>query len=115
MARPFGIFENNQQYQYESLKANVDLLKPIQIGFAFFNEMGEKAEPISTIQFNFLWNIDEETYAQDSIDLLTVSGIDFEKLKTDGIDSSEFAELFISSGLVLNDNIMWLCFHRFVL
>uniref|UniRef100_A0A1I8JS16 Poly(A)-specific ribonuclease n=1 Tax=Macrostomum lignano TaxID=282301 RepID=A0A1I8JS16_9PLAT len=59
----------------------------------------------------FLWNQDSEAHAQDSIDLLNLSGIDFEKLKVEGIDSAEFAELFISSGLVLNDQITWLCFH----
>ncbi|PAA92086.1 hypothetical protein BOX15_Mlig019413g2 [Macrostomum lignano] len=111
IARPYGTFENNQEYQYTNLKANVDMLKPIQIGFSFFDANGESADPPSTVQFNFLWNQDSEAHAQDSIDLLNLSGIDFEKLKVEGIDSAEFAELFISSGLVLNDQITWLCFH----
>lgn len=50
-------------------------------------------------------------YAQDSIDLLTNSGIQFKKHEEDGIDPIEFAELLMSSGIVLMDNIKWLCFH----
>lgn len=50
-------------------------------------------------------------YAQDSIDLLTNSGIQFKKHEEDGIDPIEFAEILMSSGIVLMDNIKWLCFH----
>lgn len=50
-------------------------------------------------------------YAQDSIDLLQNSGIQFKKHEEDGIDPIEFAELLMSSGIVLMDNIKWLCFH----
>ena len=50
-------------------------------------------------------------YAQDSIDLLTNSGIQFRKHEEDGIDPIDFAELLMSSGIVIMDNIKWLCFH----
>lgn len=50
-------------------------------------------------------------YAQDSIDLLTNSGIQFKKHEDDGIEPLEFAELLMSSGIVLLDNIKWLSFH----
>lgn len=50
-------------------------------------------------------------YAQDSIDLLQNSGIQFKKHEEDGIDPIDFAELLMSSGIVLMDNIKWLCFH----
>lgn len=50
-------------------------------------------------------------YAQDSIDLLQNSGIQFKKHEEDGIDPLDFAELLMSSGIVLVDNIKWLCFH----
>lgn len=51
-------------------------------------------------------------YAQESIDLLRKSGIQFEKHETDGIDTNDFAELLTSSGVVLMDDIKWLSFHR---
>lgn len=50
-------------------------------------------------------------YAQDSIDLLTNSGIQFKKHEEDGIDPMDFAELLMTSGIVLMDNIKWLSFH----
>jgi CCR4-NOT transcription complex subunit 7/8 len=50
-------------------------------------------------------------YAQDSIDLLMRSGIDFQKNEADGIDVADFGELLMSSGIVLNDNIKWVSFH----
>lgn len=50
-------------------------------------------------------------YAQDSIDLLQNSGIQFKKHEEEGIDSLDFAELLMSSGIVLMDNVRWLSFH----
>lgn len=51
-------------------------------------------------------------YAQDSIDLLQNSGIQFKKHEEEGIDPLDFAELLMTSGIVLMDNIKWLSFHR---
>lgn len=53
----------------------------------------------------------EDMYAQDSIDLLRNSGIQFNKHEEDGIDPMDFAELLMTSGIVLMDNIKWLSFH----
>ena len=50
-------------------------------------------------------------YAQDSIDLLTNSGIDFKRHQMAGIDPLVFGDLFITSGMVLMDNIHWISFH----
>jgi hypothetical protein len=56
----------------------------------------------------------EDMYAQDSIDLLQNSGIQFKKHEEEGIDPLDFAELLMTSGIVLMDNIKWLSFHRSV-
>lgn len=53
-------------------------------------------------------------YAQDSIDLLQNSGIQFKKHEEDGIEPFDFAALLMTSGVVLMDNIKWLSFHRLV-
>ena len=53
-----------------------------------------------------------DMYAQDSIDLLTKSGIDFKKHEDYGIDVEHFGELLISSGFVLLDDVKWISFHR---
>ncbi len=50
-------------------------------------------------------------YAQDSIDLLRQSGIDFARHETMGIDIVAFGELLVPSGLVLVDNVTWVSFH----
>lgn len=51
-------------------------------------------------------------YAQDSIDLLVKSGIDFKRHEEEGLDVQTFGELLISSGLVLFDEVKWISFHR---
>jgi len=98
-------------YQYQNLKCNVDLLKIIQLGFTFMDEKGNVPTESSTFQFNFHFNINEDMYAQESIDLLSKSGIQFQKNLESGIDPMHFAELLTSSGVVLIDKVTWISFH----
>lgn len=53
-------------------------------------------------------------YAQDSIELLQKSGIQFKKHEEDGIDPHLFAELLTTSGVVFMENVTWLSFHAYV-
>ena len=50
-------------------------------------------------------------FAEDSIELLKASGIDFEKFEQHGVDVHYFGELLTMSGLVLTDDIKWISFH----
>lgn len=111
VARPIGEFKSTCDYQYHLLKVNVDLLKIIQLGLTFLDDRGKPRPGISTWQFNFKFNLQEDMYAQDSIELLQNSGIQFKKHEEDGIDVFEFAELLMTSGVVLNDNVKYLSFH----
>lgn len=111
VARPIGEFRSTADYQYQLLRCNVDLLKIIQIGFTFMDENGNTPSPISTWQFNFKFNLAEDMYAQESIDLLTNSGIQFKKHEDEGIDIFTFAECLMTSGIVLSDQVYWLSFH----
>ncbi|XP_063221053.1 CCR4-NOT transcription complex subunit 7-like [Bacillus rossius redtenbacheri] len=112
VARPIGEFRSSADYQYQMLKCNVDLLRIIQLGLTFLNDKGEApSSSCSTWQFNFKFSLSEDMYAQDSIDLLQNSGIQFKKHEEEGIEPLEFAELLITSGVVLMDNIKWLSFH----
>ena len=52
-------------------------------------------------------------YAQDSIDMLTQAGIRFKRHEEDGINPQHFAELIISSGLILCEDITWITFGRY--
>lgn len=111
VARPIGDFRSPGDYQYQLLRCNVDLLHIIQLGLTFMDDDGKTPPGYSTWQFNFRFNLSEDMYAQDSIDLLQNSGIQFKKHEEDGIDPFEFAELLMTSGVVLMDNIKWLSFH----
>lgn len=112
VAKVFGEYTNSFEQAYHNIKVNIDMLRPIQIGFSFFGERGQSMDIVSTVQFNLKWNVDNETHAADSIQLLEQSGINFEKLKLNGIELSEFAEAFLASGLALNDQVTWIGFHR---
>lgn len=111
VARPIGEFRSTADYQYQLLRCNVDLLKIIQLGLTFLDEAGNPPPNYSTWQFNFKFSLTEDMYAQDSIDLLTNSGIQFKKHEEEGIDPYEFAQLLMTSGVVLSDSVRWLSFH----
>ncbi|CAJ0945023.1 unnamed protein product [Ranitomeya imitator] len=111
VARPIGEFRSNADYQYQLLRCNVDLLKIIQLGLTFMNEQGEYPPGTSTWQFNFKFNLTEDMYAQDSIELLSSAGIQFKKHEEEGVETHYFAELFMTSGVVLCEGVKWLSFH----
>ncbi|XP_028940162.1 CCR4-NOT transcription complex subunit 8 isoform X1 [Antrostomus carolinensis] len=132
VVRPIGEFRSSIDYQYQLLRCNVDLLKIIQLGLTFTNEKGEYPSGINTWQFNFKFNLThiithlcspslvnakllfsfrEDMYSQDSIDLLASSGLQFQKHEEEGIDTLHFAELLMTSGVVLSDSVKWLSFH----
>eukprot|EP01063_Lacrimia_lanifica_P002018 TRINITY_DN11054_c0_g1_i1.p1 TRINITY_DN11054_c0_g1~~TRINITY_DN11054_c0_g1_i1.p1 ORF type:complete len:453 (+),score=121.19 TRINITY_DN11054_c0_g1_i1:95-1453(+) len=113
VARPVGNFKSNTEFYYQTLRCNVNLLKIIQLGITFSNENGEHPPGPCTWQFNFKFNLTDDIYAQDSIDLLTDSGIDFDRFAREGIEVATFAELLTSSGLVLSSDppVRWLSFH----
>lgn len=112
VARPIGEFKSTADYQYQLLRCNVDLLKIIQLGLTFLDETGKLPESgPSTWQFNFKFNLTEDMYAEDSVDLLQNSGIQFEKHEQEGIDPIHFAEIMLVSGLVLREPVKWLSFH----
>ena len=115
VARPVGPFRDGQDYNYQRVKCNVDLLKVIQIGLTFCDAQGrlptEDGEPFNTWQFNFQFDLSSDLFASDSITFLQASGVDFDQLQQQGVDVSLFGELLMSSGIVLNDDIRWLSFQ----
>ncbi|KAF8820454.1 ccr4-associated factor family protein [Cardiosporidium cionae] len=108
VARPAG---NCMEYNYQTVKCNVDLLKVIQLGITFADSQGNLADGTSTWQFNFCFDLDRDMYAQDSIDFLKQSGIDFDQQQKKGISLQDFGELIMSSGLVMNEDVKWISFH----
>merc|ERR1712004_587239 len=84
-----------------------DLLKIIQLGLTFFNKEGNTPEGVCTWQFNFKFNLSEDMYAEDSVELLQNSGIQFERHEREGIETVHFAEILIVSGIVLLDDVKY--------
>lgn len=118
VARPVGNFKSSREYHYKALKMNVDMLKLIQLGLTFTDAAGNLPRyggELCVWQFNFKgFRLADDVYAQDSIDLLKQSGIDFNQNETRGIDVMRFGELLMTSGIVLNDEVRWITFHRWV-
>jgi CCR4-NOT transcription complex subunit 7/8 len=101
----------NSESSYNTIKMNVDNLKMIQLGITLTNEEGCIPTTGCTWQFNFKFDLNNDTYLKESISLLEVAGIDFPKFHEQGIEVDYFAENFISSGIVLNDKVKWITFH----
>jgi CCR4-NOT transcription complex subunit 7/8 len=53
----------------------------------------------------------EDLHSPDSIALLQQSGIDFEKFEKEGIEVIDFAHLCLSSGLVMNEDVVWVVYQ----
>lgn len=111
-----GKFNTSNELNYATVKANVDMLNLIQLGLTFSDEHGNLPTGKNGVgciwQFNFReFNVDTDVCARDSIQLLCESGIDFKKNRASGVDAVHFAELLMSSGVVLNQDVQWITFH----
>ena len=109
----YNVRNLTNDFYYKTLKLNVDKLKLIQLGITITNENGEypKNLPYHTWQFNFQFDINKDNFNEQSINLLKKSGIDFQKLKKDGIKKNKFAASLTTSGLVLNPDVYWISYH----
>ena len=79
VATPMGAFKNKEEFQYNQISCNVNMLKLIQVGFCLTNSKGELPPGGDIWQFNFHFSVSEDMYAVESVDLLKKSGIDFER------------------------------------
>lgn len=130
VARPIGNFESKASYHYQTLRCNVDLLKPIQLGITLWSAEGElpPSQPDRSVitkmpyqnnlmicpctwSFNFQFSLDEDMYAEGSIDMLKAAGLDFNRHQTMGIDPNAFGAALITSGLAFFEDVNWLSFH----
>ncbi|KAG4159811.1 hypothetical protein ERO13_D02G197550v2 [Gossypium hirsutum] len=87
--------------------SNVDALQIIQLSLSLSDAQGNLLDfdsPFSYIwEFNFRdFDINQDYYASDTVELLKRQVIDFEKNKEKGIDSKDFAKKLWDYGLVFN-------------
>tara|TARA_B100000482_G_C12550973_1_gene276149 strand:- start:120 stop:425 length:306 start_codon:yes stop_codon:yes gene_type:complete len=86
------------------------MLKLIQLGMTLTDGNGNLpwvGGHYCVWQFNFReFDLKEDMYAQDSIELLKHSGIDFDANRNRGIDVHRFGELLMVSGVVLNQKVV---------
>jgi CCR4-NOT transcription complex subunit 7/8 len=93
------------------------MLKLIQLGLTLTDAEGNLpmiGKHYCLWQFNFReFNLKEDMYAQDSIELLKHSGIDFQANEERGIDVHRFGELLMVSGVVLSEKVSHSTFRYF--
>lgn len=103
-------YQTGDEQRFHKQRLDVNLMKIIQIGITLGNGEGNLCRPC-TWQFNFKFNANEDLSSPDALALLKQAEIDFEKFERKGIDVADFAHLLLSSGLVMNDDVVWISFH----
>jgi len=134
VARPMGSFRGKNDYHYQTLRCNVDLLKIIQLGITLFSEDGKEIPPTETSahlgdaqngsrrngsamplpctwQFNFQFSTKDDMYSEVSVKALQDAGLNFDAIEKDGIDPFVFASKLTDSGLVGLEEVRWVSFH----
>jgi len=96
---------------YNTMKANVDKLKPIQIGISLSDIEGKRPSNAHIWQFNFKFDCKIDEYERSSIKLLEEAKIPFQLLLKNGIDNTVFRNKFKNSCLFANLKICWVSFH----
>ena len=95
--REEALWCNDHEIQYQSLRANVDLLMPIQIGVAV---AGMDGTILSAWNFNLKFDVDNDLHTESALSFLRTAGLNFEHHACFGIDSSLFGRKLAGSRLV---------------
>ncbi|XP_055961810.1 probable CCR4-associated factor 1 homolog 11 [Mercurialis annua] len=105
------------QQIYHLMRRNVNDLKLLQLGLTLTDSNGLLpcfgTASCYTWQFNFGdFDLQHDLNNPESIKFLEKQGIDFQKFREKGIDSSEFARLLFTSELIMKyTNLIWITFQ----
>ncbi|KAG1358951.1 putative CCR4-associated factor 1 [Cocos nucifera] len=114
VAHCVGAFDSPFDHEYQTLRDNVNVVRPIQIGLTFFDTDGHL--PFGgggcgcIWQFNILeFDVDADIADHHAVELLRGHGVDFAKHREQGIGACDFGEFLMSSGAVLKDSdVEWI-------
>jgi len=106
-----GEFRSWAHINYETIRLNVNMLRPIQLGLSFMNSKGETPPGILGFQLHFKFNVAEDEHAENSIEFLKKCGVDFRQHAEEGIRFEEFSEYFNTTNFMFTDEVTWISFH----
>lgn len=86
-----------REAQYRAMRANVNIMRPIQVGAAIATASGEV---LGSWSFNLRFDVLEDHHSEAAITLLAAAGIDFPRHATEGIDPTSFGEALAASPMV---------------
>ncbi|CAD7943773.1 unnamed protein product [Amoebophrya sp. A25] len=118
--RPTIPVDSFLEHHYATLRSNVDCTNLIQLDLTIKKKTASPTEDTDqsassalykTFRFHFTYNLHNELYSVDAMRKLVEAG-SFQnptmQSKRNCVDSKRFAELFIASGLVMDDEICWI-------
>ncbi|CAD7931909.1 unnamed protein product [Amoebophrya sp. A120] len=112
--RPTIPVDSFLEHHYATLRSNVDCTNLIQLDLTIRRKSKDPesdAPTYKTFRFHFTYNLHNELYSVDAMRKLVEAG-SFQnptmQSKRACIDSKRFAELFMTSGLVLDEEIIWI-------
>jgi len=98
---------SSRDVRYKAMKASVDLLSPIQVGFALASADGCL---LGAWTFNLQYDLRQELHTDAAVHFLSAAGIDFPRHAAEGIDRQLLGTLLSRSPLVGAASPTWLTF-----
>ena len=95
--REEALWCSNREAQYQALRANVDLLMPIQIGVAVASIDGTT---LNAWNFNLKFDADSDLHTESALTFLSRAGLRLGDHARFGIDASLFGQMLAGSPLV---------------
>ncbi|GMM30422.1 CCR4-NOT core DEDD family RNase subunit [Martiniozyma asiatica (nom. inval.)] len=109
VCRPMGSFRSTQDYHYQTLRSNVDLLELLQLTITVADSQGHRPTSVPhTYTFNFKFDPQREMYQPENIEALVASGVNIARAAQEGIPRELFAEGLLCSGALSG---VWVSAH----
>lgn len=114
VTRPIGTFHSTSEFHYQTLRSNIDLVEPLQLGLTLTDPNGNVPPGVNhmgTWQFNFKFDPKVAMCTTEGLEVLKQSGLDLARHESEGIELHDFFECLTTSGLVLNPSVTWITFY----